>query len=137
MDRIYPFILNHWALVSLWAVLAATLVVYLGRKSGKALSPQQATLLVNREDGVILDIRERKDFERGHIVDAINIPLAKLQERLTELEKKKERPLVVVCQMGQHAGEAVKLLEAAGFARVSRMSGGMAEWAGQNLPLVK
>lgn len=137
MDRIYPFILNHWALVGLWVVLAATLVVYLNRKSGKALSPQQVTLLVNRENGAILDIRERKDYDRGHIVDAINIPLAKLPERLVELEKRKELPLVVVCQMGQHSGEAVKLLEAAGFARVSRMSGGMAEWQGQNLPLVR
>lgn len=137
MVRIYEFILNHWALAGLWAVLAATLAVYLSRKSGKALSTQQAILLVNRENGVILDIRERKDFERGHIVDSINIPLAKLPERMVELDKKKERPLVVVCQMGQHSGEAVKLLEAGGFTRVARMSGGMAEWLGQNLPLVK
>src|SRR5688572_14280604 len=99
MVRVYEFILNHWALASLWAVLAATLVVYLNQKSGKALTPQQATLLVNREDGVILDIRERKDFDRGHIVVAINIPLAKLKERMVELDKKKEQPLVVVCQM--------------------------------------
>ena len=85
------------------------------RKSGKSVSPHQATLLINRQDGVFLDIRERKDFDKGHIVDAINIPLAKLHERITELEKKKDVPIVVVCQMGQQSGEAVKALEAKGI----------------------
>lgn len=137
MARFFEFLVNHPVLSGLWLVLFATLIVYLNGKSGKAVSPQQATLLVNREDGVILDIRERKEFERGHIVDAVNIPLAKLQERLVELDRKRQQPLVVVCQMGQHSGEAVRLLEAAGFPRVTRMAGGMNEWLAQNLPLVR
>jgi len=137
MARFFEFLVNHPVLSGIWLVLFATLIVYLNSKSGKSVSPQQATLLINREDATILDIRERKDFERGHIVDAVNIPLAKLPERLVELDKKKQQPLVVVCQMGQHSGEAVKALEAAGFARVTRMSGGMAEWLGQSLPVVR
>jgi len=137
MARFFEFLVNHPVLSGIWLALFATLIVYLNSKTGNAVSPQQATMLVNREDGVILDIRERKDFERGHIVDAVNIPLAKLQERLVELDKKKQQPLVVVCQMGQQSGEAVRQLEAAGFARVSRMAGGMSEWLAQNLPLVR
>lgn len=137
MTRFFEFLANHWILAGLWILLLGALIAYLKAKSGKSVSPQQATLLVNRENGVILDIRERKDFERGHIVDAINIPLAKLNERVVELDKKKDLPVVVVCQMGQHSGEALKILQAQGFARVSRMSGGMTEWIGQSLPLVK
>jgi rhodanese-related sulfurtransferase len=137
MTRFLEFLVNHWILSGLWAALFATLMFYVNAKSGKSVSPQQATLLVNKHNGIFLDIRERKDFEKGHIVDAINIPLAKLHERITELDKKKESPIVVVCQMGQQSGEAVKALEAKGFVQVTRMSGGMNEWQLQNLPVVK
>lgn len=137
MARFLEFLINHWILSGLWLGLFVTLLVYLKAKSGKALSPYQATQLVNRENGVVLDIRERKNYEDGHIVDAVNIPLAKLKERLAELEKFKEKPIVVVCQMGNQSGEAVKLLEGQGFASVARMSGGMAEWQTQGLPAVR
>ena len=137
MDQFFEFLLNHWILSGLWLGIAVTLILYMKAKAGSALSPQQATMLVNRQDGVILDIRDKKAFEAGHIVEALNIPLSKLGERSSELEKFKEKPLVVVCQMGQQSGEAVKLLEGKGFTGVSRMSGGMTEWASQGLPTVK
>ncbi len=137
MEKIFEFLLNHWILSGLWLGIVVTLILYIKAKAGSALSPQQATLLVNRQDGVILDIRDKKAFEAGHIVDAVNIPLAKLGERSSELEKFREMPLVVVCNMGQQSGEAVKLLEEKGFTEVSRMSGGMTEWSSQGLPTVK
>lgn len=137
MTRFLEFLVNHWILSGLWAALFATLMFYINSKQGKSATPQQATLLVNKQNGVFLDIRERKDFEKGHIVDAINIPLAKLPERIVELDKQKESPIIVVCQLGQQSGDAVKALEARGFAQVYRMSGGMNEWQLQNLPVVK
>ena len=60
--------------------------MYLTAKAGDALSPHQATLLVNRENAVFLDIRDKKAFDGGHIVDAINIPSAKLKDRMVELK---------------------------------------------------
>jgi rhodanese-related sulfurtransferase len=137
MTRFLEFLVNHWILSGLWLVLFAALIAYINSKGAKSVSPHQATLLINKHDGVFLDVRERKDFDKGHIVDAINIPLAKLHERILELEKKKEVPIVVVCQMGQQSGEAVKALEAKGFTNVSKMAGGMGEWLVQNLPVVK
>jgi rhodanese-related sulfurtransferase len=137
MAQFIEFLMNHWILSGLWLGLSVTFILYLQAKAGSALSPQQATLLVNRQDGVILDIRDSKAFENGHIVDAINIPLAKLKERLKELEKFRDKPLVVVCQLGQQSGDAVKLLEENGFSAVYRMRGGMAEWQTQGLPAIK
>lgn len=137
MARFFEFLATHWVLSGLWLVLFATLIAYLNSKSARSVSPQQAVLLVNRENGVILDIRERKDYEKGHIVDAVNIPLAKLGDRAVELDKRKTAPVIVVCQMGQHSGAAVKLLQTKGFTQVSKMSGGMAEWFSQSLPVVK
>lgn len=137
MARFIEFLINNWILSGLWLALFVALVVYLASKAAKSVSPQQAALLVNRQNGVIVDVRERKDFERGHVVDAINIPLAKLQERIVELDKYKSVPVIVVCAMGQHSGEAVKQLQARGFAQACKMAGGMAEWSAQSLPLVK
>lgn len=137
MARFLEFLLNHWVLSGIWLGLLITLILYIKAKAGSALSPHQATLLVNRQNGVILDIRDKKTFDAGHIVDAINIPSAKLGERVTELEKFRDKPLVVVCQLGQQSGDAVKLLEEKGFSSVSRMHGGITEWTTQGLPLVK
>ncbi|MEK9649100.1 MAG: rhodanese-like domain-containing protein [Gammaproteobacteria bacterium] len=53
------------------------------------------------------------------------------------MEKFREKPVIVVCQMGHQSGDAVKILEEIGFSSVSRMSGGMAEWQTQSLPTVK
>ena len=137
MTRFFEFLANHWVLSGLWLAAAAALLAYLNSKTGTSLSPNQTVALVNREDGVVLDVRDRKDYEKGHIVDAINIPLAKLSERIVELEKHKDKPVIVVCQHGQTAGEAVKLLQAGGFAKANKMAGGLGEWQAQNLPVVK
>jgi rhodanese-related sulfurtransferase len=137
MAQFTEFLINHWILSGLWLALVITLLYYLNAKAGDALSPQQTVMLVNREHGVILDIRDKKAFDGGHIVDAINIPSAKLKERLAELNKFKEKPLVVVCQLGSQSGDSIKTLEENGFTSVSRMSGGMAEWQAQGLPAVK
>ncbi|MDR2213243.1 MAG: rhodanese-like domain-containing protein, partial [Pseudomonadales bacterium] len=126
--RLPGFLGDHWMLSSLWLALFFLLLAYVNAKAGVSFSPQQATLLLNRDGGVMLDVREHKDFERGHIAGAINIPLAKLPERAVELDKKKEQRIIVVCNMGHSAADAVKLLQARGFTQVNRMAGGMTEW---------
>ena len=136
MARFLEFLGNHWILTGLWIILFVGLVAYLKRKAGKAIGIHEVTRLINHEDGVVVDIRDKKAYAKGHIVDALNIPLAKLDERITELDKKKDKPLIVVCQMGHQSGEAVRKLESKGHGRVYRMSGGIAEWQSQGLPLV-
>jgi rhodanese-related sulfurtransferase len=138
MARFLEFLVNHWVLTGLWLAVATTLLAYLNSKlSAGSLSPNQTVALVNKDEGIVLDVRDRKEFEKGHIVDAVNIPLPKLAERAGELEKSKERPIIVVCQHGQQAGTAVNLLQGKGFTKVSKMAGGLSEWQTQNLPLVR
>src|SRR5690606_35902075 len=112
-------------------------IVHRSKTGFQAVSTQQAVTLINRADGRVVDIRDKKDFEAGHIVDAIHIPLSKLSASLGRLEKYKGKPLIIVCKMGQHSAEACKTLKQAGFDQVVRLSGGMTEWRTQNLPLVQ
>ena len=94
-------------------------------------------MMINRKDAIVVDIRERKDFDSGHIVDSLNIPFIKFKQRVTELGKHKQKPVIVVCKLGQQSGDAAKLLQEAGHEEVVRLTGGLAEWRAQSLPLVQ
>ena len=137
MDKLFTFITNHPFLVGTFALLLALFIRNETQRGGRSVSAQQLVDLVNREDAVVLDLRDRKEFDAGHIVDSVNIPYASLESRLNDLEKYRERPLVIACKMGQHAGAAGTMLRKKGFANVSRLTGGIAEWRNQNLPVVR
>ena len=137
MELFLEFLTQQWILVAALAAAVGLLLNHESRKSGKSLSPQQAINMVNAEDGLFLDVRDSADYERGHVVEALNIPSAKLDQRIAELENYRERPVILVCKMGQHSGAVGKKLGAAGYTRVYRMAGGMMEWTNLQLPLVK
>ena len=86
---------------------------------------------------LLLDIRAPADFKAGRVIGAKNIPFADLTKRMSELEKHKDKPIVIICKTGQTASSAANMLKKADYTNVHRMSGGMAEWTGQNLPLVR
>lgn len=136
MTKFILFLGEQWILVSVLLLLIGLFIRHENRRGGATLSVHQLTNLINREDAVVLDIRDAADYKAGHIVDALHIPYAKLKERHTELEKFKDKPIVIVDKMGQHSGAAGKQLSEAGF-NISRLEGGMSEWQGNNLPLIK
>lgn len=137
MDQIIEFSSNHWPLVFSFSVLLALALNLEFKRSGAALTTHELTAKINSEDACVIDIRESKDFKAGHIVDSINVPLIKLESEFKNLEKYKNKPVIVVCQMGQHSGQAVRKLDAEGFEDVSRLSGGIAAWRSESLPVVK
>ena len=88
------------------------------------------------QQGVFVDLRDAADYKQGHIVDALHIPASKVADRMAELEKYADKPIVLVCKMGQQAGAAGKQLKAGDFDKVYKMSGGMLEWSNLQLPTV-
>ncbi|MCL6415004.1 rhodanese-like domain-containing protein [Aestuariirhabdus sp. Z084] len=137
MEKLLEFITNNPILVSTFLGLLTLLVWTESRKGGKTVTTQQATRLINSENALVLDVREKKDFSAGHIVDSTNIPYAKVAERSSELGDDKDRAIIVVDAAGQHAGVAGKALTAAGYTKVVRLGGGINAWKGENLPVVK
>lgn len=136
MTQFLIFIGQQWLLVGILMVLVFLYIQGEIKRGGQTISVHQLTLLVNRENALILDVRESTEFKEGHIIDALHIPFAKLKERLAELDKYKDKPIIIVDKMGQHSGTAGKQLREAGF-NISRLDGGMTEWRGSNLPVVK
>ena len=130
------FIAEQWLLVSLLLVLVVAFVVVESKKGGKSITYNDVARLMNNDEAVVLDVRDAADFKAGAIIDATNIPYASLSGRVAELEKHKQKTIIIADKMGQHAGAAGKILQDAGFSTL-KLQGGMAEWLAQNLPVVK
>ena len=136
LAHLLEFATNHYLLTGAFAVALALLIFSELQRGGKSLSCRELTALVNSEQGVIVDVRAHKDFAAGHIIDALNIPYEKIAERMVELDKHKAKTIIVVDAMGQHSGGICRDLKKAGFT-AAKLSGGIASWRGDNLPLVK
>lgn len=137
MDRVIEFVGNHIELCGLFAVLLGALWYSEKQRSGRSVSPQEATLMLNRDEAVVVDIRDKKEHGDGWISGSVHIPFATLKERAVELSKHKDKQIVLVDKMGQHSGMAGKLLQAEGFENVCRMNGGITEWKNSNMPLIR
>ena len=96
-----------------------------------------ALQLINHKNAFILDVREQNEYDSGHILNAKLIPLGKLKSRLGELEKFRERSIVVVCRGGNRSNAAVALLNKEGFAQAISLAGGVVAWEKAKLPLEK
>lgn len=137
MDRLFEFVINHYILVSLFVAFLLAILVLESRRGGAKISAQGAVSLINKDEAVVVDIRDRKEFGEGRITGSVNIPLNSLKSRAAELNKFKEKQIIVADKMGQHSAMAVKQLNAEGFSNVVRLNGGVADWKASNLPLVK
>ena len=138
MDQYIEFATNHYLLV--FALICVIFLLVQDLLSNSLLSlqifPQWWRLAkMNNEDTIVIDIREPNEFIKGHIENALNIPLNKLEEKLPELEKNKNHPLIVVCQTGGRSASACKILTKAGFDQVFNMQGGMQSWEDNKLPI--
>ena len=130
---------NLWlvaALIGSGALLVWPSVAKLfgGAKEANSL---QATQLINHQDALVLDVREEKEFQAGHIPGARHIPGGQLGGRLKELERFKTRPILVNCRSGMRSATACNVLHREGFTEVYNLKGGIAAWEQANLPLEK
>jgi rhodanese-related sulfurtransferase len=96
-----------------------------------------AMQLINHKNALILDVREQGEYDAGHILNSKLISLGKLAGRIGELEKYRERPIVVVCRSGQRSASACAFLGKQGFAQAYNLSGGVMAWQKASLPLEK
>jgi len=133
------FIQNNWILIAIAFVSGAMLVWPMVRRSagGAAVSTLQATQLINREDALVIDLREAAAYAKGHILGARNVPLGELPRRAGELEKFKAKPLIVHCETGNRSAGAAAALRQQGFTRVHTLAGGYAAWQQAGLPVQK
>lgn len=138
MDQYIEFISNHY-LLSLALIVVTYLLIQDFAESTfnnyKGLSPLMAVTKMNMSNTVIVDVREPHEFIKGHIEDAINVPLGKFSEKVDTLTQYKKQPVIVVCQSGSRSVPACKTLTKADFEQVFNITGGMQSWEDSKLPV--
>ena len=133
------FIKNNLLLIAVAFASGAMLLWPFVRRTagGPWVSTLQATQMINREDALVLDVREPAEFAKGHILGARNVPLGDFERRAAELDKHKAKPVIVTCDSGSRATRVIEGLKTRGFARVVNLSGGYGAWQQAGLPVEK
>jgi rhodanese-related sulfurtransferase len=140
MERLLEFVANHPLLsggfVAVLAILVWTEVMR--KVQGLVeLSPAQAVPWINRKNGVVIDISPTADFDKGHIVDARNIPMSRLTSNDNEIKKLLDKSILVVCKSGQTAVNAAASLKKQGVSDVAVLKGGMTAWLNDQYPVTR
>ena len=119
------------ALALLWPLLNR------GASGVANVSATEAVMLMSRSKPLILDVRDATEFAAGHIQGAKNIPMAELASRVKEIEKFKDKPVLVHCQRGMRSKTACSILRAQQFSQLHNLQGGLDTWVEAKLPLIK
>ncbi|WP_372763073.1 rhodanese-like domain-containing protein [Pseudoalteromonas sp.] len=138
MDQYIEFISNHPILSVAWVgILLLIISGWIKSKFSavRQINPQQLTLLINRENGQVIDMRAQKEFNAGHIAGAEHLSPEKAKKSdFSHLEKYKSKPIILVCTTGMTASGTATAMHKAGFEQVSVLSGGMGAWQSASLP---
>jgi rhodanese-related sulfurtransferase len=137
MSAPVEFVRNNLLLFAVAFVSGAMLLWPLFRRSagGPWVNTAEATHLINREDALVVDVREPGEYAAGHVLGAKSVPLSRLDDG--DLAKRKERPVIVYCDTGERASKAIAALKRQGFARVVNLTGGIKAWQQAGLPIEK
>ena len=135
MEHTLEFVQNNLMYVML-AVTSGAMLIWqtLSSSGGNNVSPLQATLMLNREDALLIDVREASEWAAGHIPNSRHIAISQLDKQIHEIEKFKTRSLIVNCQTGNRSSSACNTLKKHGFEKVYNLAGGIGAWRDAGLP---
>lgn len=98
----------------------------------KDISIEESKKLINEGNvNLILDVRNEDEFAKGHLKNAIQIPVKELKENLSDIEKFKDELVLVYCRSGKRSAEAVDILKENGFKNLVHMKDGISKWDGE------
>ena len=140
MERLLEFVGNHPLYFSLLISILMLLIwnIFGDMLSGvKLLPPDEVTRLINRDNAKVLDLRTQKEFEKGHIIDAINISVDQVSGQLDKLKKYKKNGVILCCATGSVSSKTARMLMNEGYEKVFSLKGGILSWQNANLPLTK
>lgn len=122
--------------VGVLVVLIATEIRRLFR-GYRELTPASLTLLINRENPLLVDLSNQPDFEKGHIAGAKHVVMSQFDPENKDLAKAKELPIAVYCKTGTSSNQAASRLVRAGFKHVFMLGGGLNGWKQAGMPTAR
>jgi len=140
MAQYLEFISNHPFLSAAAVALIFIIISYEVRRATRGYGEVEAIdapRLINHEDAVLVDTRSVDDFRKSRILNAISLPAGEVKDKVTTLDKYRERPVIVYCGTGINSGRVAGELAAAGLPRVYNLKGGLTAWESAGLPVVR
>lgn len=137
MEHLSQFIMNHWPLcLAFIGILALVFIneVLMQKKQAKQLTPQSAVAMINNENAVIVDLRDKESFKNGHIIDSINVTAEDFA--LPKMNKYKNKNIILACARGLQSPAVAAKIRVQGYQPLI-LGGGIAAWQSADLPLVK
>ena len=137
MNHLSEFIINHWPLcAALFVLLLLTLSneFLTQKKKAKEIDPQVAVDLINNDNAVVIDLREKEAFKKGHIIDSVNASIEDFSQ--PKMNKYKEKKLILICARGVHSATVAAKIRPLGFHPLI-LKGGLTSWQNADLPLIK
>jgi rhodanese-related sulfurtransferase len=131
------FLGNNWILFMALGVILGLLTYNLLFGDKGSVDPVGATTLINQQDATVVDVRPAADFAKGHIINAVNVPMNGFKNQTAALSKYKDKPVIVTCRSGAQSQGACHVLRKAGFPDVYNLKGGVLAWQNANLPLTR
>jgi rhodanese-related sulfurtransferase len=120
------------------AVLAAAERVLSGMPADfYQIEPQAAQRLMETAKPLILDVREKSEWDAERIAGAVHVPIRELTKAVDRLPESRGAPIVVYCAIGLRGAMATVVLRMLGYTNVRNLRGGLAGWKAANLPVVK
>jgi rhodanese-related sulfurtransferase len=103
----------------------------------REMTAAAAAAFAAREDPLVLDVRTPAEFQRGHLPNAVLIPVQELQRRIAELSAYRQRDILVYCATGSRSTVASKILIDQGFTRIANLRYGIVDWQQRNYPVTR
>ena len=100
---------------------------------GDNIDVQTVAAIKDRDDVLVLDVREQWEYDEGHIPNVTLIPMNEIPNRLSEIPTDQE--VVVTCRSGNRSGQVADFLRQQGYTNVHNMSGGILDWQAAGLPV--
>lgn len=139
IDQYIEFASSHWMLVTAFFAVTFFLIqdiVESSTRKYQTISPMLTVTKLNAGNPIIVDVRGASEFKKGHIADAILIPVGEIEKQLKKIELYKKDDVIVVCHTGTSSASACSTLTKLGFENVFLMTGGMQSWEENKLPIV-
>lgn len=91
----------------------------------KNISYNQAIELINLNNGILIDVQLKRDYEKKHLLGSINIPVEEINEKIKNIIKDKNQILIVYCLKGIRSEAAMDMLKRLGYNNVYNIQGGI------------
>ncbi|MDG1249504.1 MAG: rhodanese-like domain-containing protein [Gammaproteobacteria bacterium] len=130
---------NFILFAALGIILALILRMEIKRaiRGFKIITPKEAVMLINKEEAILIDVREDNELAQGFIRGSKHLSLSVLKQRVDELKTHSEKPMIAYCRTGNRSLTACEILKKNNFHNIMSLRGGLEAWRVDNLPVVK